>query len=148
MRTHTLQTQIWLPRPVEAVFPFFSDAGNLQKLTPPWLDFRIVTPGRIEMKPGTIIDYRLRVHRIPIKWRSEITVWDPPYRFVDEQRKGPYRLWIHEHRFEEKDGGTLATDRIEYAVPGGELVRRLFVEKDVEKIFAYRTTRLKELFAT
>ena len=146
MKTHTLTTEVWLPRPVEEVFPFFADAGNLQKITPPWLDFRITTPGKIDMRPGALIDYKLRVHGIPIKWRSEITAWEPPFRFVDEQRRGPYRLWIHEHRFKSKDGGTLAMDRVEYAVPGGELIRRLFVEKDVEKIFKYRTDRLKALF--
>jgi ligand-binding SRPBCC domain-containing protein len=147
MKTNILTAKIWLPRPVDEVFPFFADAHNLQKITPPWLDFRIVTPGDIEMKPGTLIDYKLRVHGIPMSWQSEITVWDPPFRFVDEQKKGPYRLWVHEHRFEEKDGGTLATDRVEYAVPGGELIRKLFVEKDVQKIFAFRTEKLEELFA-
>jgi ligand-binding SRPBCC domain-containing protein len=81
-----------------------------------------------------------------LSWRSEITAWEPPFRFVDEQRKGPYRLWVHEHRFEDKDGGTLATDRVEYAVPGGELIRKLFVERDVQKIFAFRTGKLEELF--
>jgi ligand-binding SRPBCC domain-containing protein len=148
MKIHRLETEVWLPRRPVEVFPFFADAHNLQKITPPWLDFRIVTPGRIEMQPGALIDYRLRVRRIPLRWQSEITVWEPPFRFVDEQRRGPYRMWIHEHGFEEKGGGTLARDEVRYAVFGGEVVRRLFVARDVEKIFAFRTRKLREIFAS
>ena len=98
------------------------------------------------MKPGTLIDYELRVHGVPMRWQSEIAVWEPPWGFVDEQRRGPYRLWIHEHRFVEKDGGTLAVDEVRYAVPGGALINALFVARDVEKIFEFRTKKLKELF--
>lgn len=146
MKTHLLQSQIWVPRPLGEVFPFFADARNLQKITPPWLDFRITTPGEIVMREGALIDYRLKVHGIPLRWRSEITVWEPPRRFVDSQRRGPYRSWVHEHRFEERDGGTLVTDEVRYAVYGGEIFRKLFVVRDVEKIFAYRTEKMRELF--
>jgi ligand-binding SRPBCC domain-containing protein len=146
MKTHTLRTELWLPRPVKDVFPFFADARNLETLTPPWLSFKVLTQGEIEMAPGTIIDYRLRVHGIPIRWRSEIKVWEPNRRFVDEQRRGPYRLWIHEHSFTDREGGTLAEDKVEYAVPGGALVHRLFVQKDVRSIFDYRAEKLRELF--
>jgi ligand-binding SRPBCC domain-containing protein len=140
-----LVSELWLPQPREKVFSFFADARNLQAITPPWLDFRIANPGPIEMKVGACIDYRLRVHGIPMRWQSEITAWEPPVRFVDEQRRGPYRSWIHEHTFEEKDGGTLVKDHVRYAVPGGKLINRLFVSRDVRRIFAYRCERLARL---
>jgi len=107
------ESSIWLPRPLDEVFAFFSDASNLEVITPPWLSFSVVTPAPIEMRPGTLIDYRLRFRGFPLRWRSEITSWDPPHRFADAQVKGPYRQWIHEHTFVEKDGGTLAGDRVE-----------------------------------
>ena len=144
MRTFRLSSEVWLPRPIEDVFGFFSDARNLEALTPPTLRFEILTPSPIRMEVGTLIDYKLRLRGIPVRWRSEITAWEPPYRFVDEQRRGPYRLWVHEHRFEAKDGGTLAKDLVEYAVPGGALVNRLFVARDVRGIFEYRTEKLRE----
>jgi ligand-binding SRPBCC domain-containing protein len=93
----TLETRLFLPRPLEIVFPFFADAGNLEILTPPWLRFEIVTPRPIAMRAGALIEYRLRLHGVPLRWQSEITAWEPPHRFVDEQRRGPYRAWIHEH---------------------------------------------------
>jgi len=141
-----LVSELWLPQSRERVFTFFADARNLQAITPPWLDFQISNPEPIEMSVGTHIDYRLKVHGIPLRWQSEITVWEPPLRFVDEQRKGPYQRWIHEHTFAEKDDGTLVMDRVQYAVPGGKLVNRLFVSRDVNKIFAYRREQLKKLF--
>lgn len=144
-----LRTELWLPRRREEVFPFFAEAANLEAITPPWLHFRVLTPRPIEMRAGTLIDYRLRVHGIPLRWRSEISVWDPPHRFVDEQRRGPYALWHHEHLFEEKDGGTLCTDVVRYAAPGGPFrrwIERLWVGPDVQRIFRYREARLKELF--
>jgi ligand-binding SRPBCC domain-containing protein len=136
-----------LPMPRDEVFPFFADAGNLEKITPASVRFEIVTPRPIEMGPGAMIDYRLRVHHVPVRWRSEITVWDPPHRFVDEQRRGPYRWWRHEHVFEEEeDGSTLARDHVEYGVPGGPLVHRLFVARSVRQIFRYRSQALRTVF--
>jgi len=96
------------------VFPFFAEARNLETLTPPWLKFEVLTPAPIVMRPGTLIDYRIRVHGLPIRWRTEITAWDPPHRFVDVQLHGPYTLWHHTHTFEERDGGTLCLDHVRY----------------------------------
>ncbi len=143
----TLTTEQWLPRPLQEIFTFFANAGNLDALTPPWLRFEILTPRPIEMKVGARIDYRLRLRGLPVRWQSEITAWQPPFRFVDEQRRGPYRVWHHEHTFVERDGGTLVGDRVRYAVFGGALVERLFVRRDIATIFAYRHRRLGELFA-
>lgn len=147
MREHIFQSALWLPRRREEVFNFFGDAFNLQAITPRFLNFTVLTPAPIEMRAGTLIDYKLRVRGIPLRWRTLIREWEPPFRFVDEQLRGPYRLWIHEHTFEEREGGTLAKDLVRYAVPGGALIERLFVRRDVEAIFAYRTKRLLELLA-
>ena len=146
MKTFMLERSTFLPHPIDRVFPFFAEAENLETLTPPLLKFRIVTPRPIEMRVGALIDYKLRVHGIPLKWRSEITAWEPPFRFVDEQRRGPYRLWVHEHRFEEVDGGTRVEDRVEYAVLGGTLIQKLFVAPDLKRIFAFRQGQLEILF--
>jgi len=139
----------WLPRLRAEVFPFFADAANLEAITPPWLQFRILTPPPLVMRPGLRIDYQLRIHGFPARWQSEITAWEPPARFVDEQRRGPYRWWRHEHLFEERDGGTLCRDRIEYAAPGGPFrswIERLWVRPDIERIFAYRRETLARRF--
>lgn len=146
MKVTELRSEQWVPRPLNEVFDFFSNAFNLERLTPPLLRFNVLTPPPIEMREGLLIDYRLRVRGIPVRWQSEITVWEPPYRFVDEQRRGPYRVWWHEHSFEERDAGTVCRDRVRFAVPGGRLVQRLFVDPDVKKIFAYRGERLAEIF--
>ena len=144
MTEHRFATELWLPRPRAEVFPFFADARNLEAITPPWLKFRILTPGHIAMHAGELIDYQLRIHGFPVVWRTEIMLWDPPFRFVDEQRIGPYRRWTHTHVFTEKDGGTHCQDEVIYAVPGGALVNRLFVRRDVERIFAWRAQELKK----
>jgi ligand-binding SRPBCC domain-containing protein len=146
MRTHLLRAELWLPLEPAAVFPFFADAGNLEVITPPWIRFSIRTPGPISMGTGTLIDYRMGVHGVPMRWRTEITGWKPPLWFVDEQRRGPYRLWIHTHYFIPKDGGTLCRDEVEYAVPGGTLVNRLFVRRDLKRIFTYRHEALLRHF--
>jgi ligand-binding SRPBCC domain-containing protein len=146
MRIHVLETDIRLSPPRDEVFPFFADAMNLQEITPPFLDFRILTRPPIRMEAGTLIDYSLKLRGIPLRWRTRIAEWQPPFRFVDEQVRGPYRLWVHEHRFLEEEGGTRVLDRVRYAVPGGALVNRLLVRREVERIFAYRTERLRERF--
>jgi len=145
MRIFTYETEAWLPRPPAEVFAFFGNAANLQVITPPWLNFQILTPSPIPMRTGTLIDYRLRIHGIPVRWQTEITVWEPPHRFVDVQKRGPYRQWNHEHRFIPLAGGTRCLDSIQYAVLGGVLIQRFLVKRDVEKIFAYRAQRMQEL---
>jgi ligand-binding SRPBCC domain-containing protein len=147
MRLHDFQSELWLPLPPAELFPFFADAANLQALTPPWLHFRIVTPAPIAMREGALMDYHLRVHGLPLRWRTRINAWEPPRRFVDEQIRGPYRQWIHEHTFEVRDGGTLARDRVRYAVPLDFLVHRWFVQPDIERIFQFRAEALQKRFA-
>ena len=134
-----------VPSPLERTFSFFSDAHNLERITPPFVKFRIVTPPPIEMRVGTRIDYRLRLHGIPIRWQSEITHWTPPHGFIDEQRRGPYRKWVHEHRFREEDGGTRVEDHVTYAVPGGRPIDRWFVRPDLDRIFEYRQGAIAEI---
>ncbi len=146
MKEYTLLTELWLPRPRDAVFPFFGEARNLETLTPPWLQFEVLTPAPIAMQAGTLIDYRIRVHGLAIRWRTEIAEWDPPHRFVDVQQRGPYTLWHHTHSFEERDGGTLCRDRVRYRPRGGTLIHWLFVRRDVASIFQYREQRLRKIF--
>lgn len=138
-------TEIWLPAERDEVFRFFTAAENLEHLTPPWLHFQILTPVPIEMRRGTIIDYRLRLHGFPVRWQSEITAWEPPHRFVDEQRRGPYRRWIHQHEFLAERGGTTVRDSVEYEMPLA-VVTGWFVQRDVERIFSYRSRALLARF--
>lgn len=132
--------------PPSEVFPFFSEAGNLDAITPPWLHFRIVTAQPVEMRAGALIDYVLRVRGLPLRWRTLIREWEPPHRFVDEQLRGPYRQWIHTHTFEPHDGGTLARDVVRYAVPLDFIAYPLFVRRDIDQIFAFRQKALRERF--
>lgn len=147
-KVRVLETQLWVPRRREDLFPFFADAANLNLLTPPWLDFRILTPLPIPMGQGTLIDYRIGLKGVPMRWRTLISVWEPPVRFVDEQLSGPYALWRHEHRFEESAGGTLCVDRVEYAHWGGPIAQALMVKPDLTRIFAYRSDRMRSLFGS
>jgi ligand-binding SRPBCC domain-containing protein len=142
----TLNAELWLPRPRSEVFPFFAEARNLEQLTPPWLKFEVLTPAPIVMQPGLIIAYRIKVHGLPIRWKTEILEWEPPHRFIDTQLNGPYKLWHHTHTFEERDGGTLCRDEVRYWPRGGALMNWLFVRRDVERIFDYRKKKLLERF--
>ncbi len=143
----TLESRLFLPRPLEVIFTFFADADNLETITPSWLRFAILTPRPIQMRAGALIDYRLSLHGVPLHWQSEITAWEPPHRFVDEQRRGPYRTWIHEHTFAERDGGSEVRDFVRYVPPGGWPVDILFVRRDVRRIFEYRVRKLREILA-
>jgi ligand-binding SRPBCC domain-containing protein len=146
-RARSLHTELWLPLPREEAFAFFGDAHNLEAITPPILRFQVLTPKPIPMAEGTLIDYRLRLRGVPIRWRTLISAWEPPFRFVDEQLRGPYRLWRHEHTFHEVDGGTQIVDHVDYDHAFGGLVERWLVRPDLERIFSYREQRLRELLA-
>jgi ligand-binding SRPBCC domain-containing protein len=146
MKEQLFSSMVWLPRLPAEISPFFADAKNLGAITPPWLHFEILTPSEIKMGIGALIDYRISLHGLPVRWRTKITAWEPPFRFVDEQIKGPYQRWIHEHHFEKSGQGTLCHDRVRYSILGGPIVQRLFVERDVKRIFAFRATKLTELF--
>lgn len=141
----SLERQTLLPRPLDEVFAFFSQAGNLERLTPPWLSFEVLTPPE-RMAVGTRISYRLRLRGLPVRWESEITSWDPPHRFVDEQRRGPYRSWHHEHLFREVPGGTEVVDRVRYSVLGGRVVDRFLVAPDLRRIFDFRQAAMHDIF--
>jgi ligand-binding SRPBCC domain-containing protein len=145
-RGFRLEASQFLPQPREQVFDFFSDAFQLQTLTPPWLHFSVLTPAPIRMATGALIDYRLRVHGIPMHWQSCIREWEPPLRFVDLQTRGPYRHWSHQHIFEAADCGTLCRDIVDYAVCGGSIIHALLVRRDLLSIFAFRQSKLRDLF--
>ncbi|HET7507520.1 MAG TPA: SRPBCC family protein [Solirubrobacterales bacterium] len=141
-RTHLLERTQRVELPISETFGFYGDALNLERITPPWLGFEVTTPQPIEMGVGTLIEYRLKLHRVPVRWRTRIEAWEPPHRFVDAQIKGPYSLWEHTHTFEE-DGpeATIIRDRVRYAIPFGplgELADRLLVRRDLKQIFDYR----------
>ncbi|HEX8855589.1 MAG TPA: SRPBCC family protein [Thermoleophilaceae bacterium] len=146
---HALSRDQLLPAEPGEVFDFFADAHNLEAITPPWLGFQVITPGPVGMGVGTRIDYRLRLHGVPIHWRTRIEIWEPGRRFVDAQERGPYALWHHTHSFEKRGGETLMRDVVRYAVPFGalgEVARRLLVERDLERIFDYRAAAVARNF--
>ena len=144
-----LERTQFIPRPRAEVFAFFEDARNLEAITPPFLKFKVTTPGAIEMKPGTLIDYRLRIFGVPFGWRTEIAEYEPNERFVDQQLKGPYKRWHHTHTFEDVTGGTRMKDRVEYEVPLGPLgsiAHVVFVKRMVNAIFDYRAKEIARRF--
>ena len=144
-KTHRLETFVTLPLGIDETFAFFADASNLEKITPPELCFKILTPRPIEITGGTEIDYRLRLYGVPLNWRSKITNWSPPHRFVDEQVQGPYRLWVHIHRFHEQNGGTAIIDEVCYQLPlwpFGEMMYPL-VAGQLHRIFRYRKRAIR-----
>jgi ligand-binding SRPBCC domain-containing protein len=134
-----------VPAPLDATFAFFSDAANLERLTPGWVQFSIVTPLPIIMRAGLEIDYRIRLHGVPLAWTSRIDVWEPGRCFVDRQIAGPYLWWRHEHRFETAGDATRVIDEVEYVPRAAWMTARL-VRRDVERIFQYRQKALQEIF--
>lgn len=142
-----LTCRIELPLPRERVFSFFADAANLGAITPPELAFEILTAPPIIMQPGALIDYRIGLWGIPMTWKTRITRWNPPYEFVDEQLRGPYKAWIHTHTFTETANGTAIDDEVRYELPFG-LFGRLalpLVRRQLGRIFDYRTARVRQL---
>ena len=142
---HRLKTSVTVPMVIDKAFSFFADASNLEKITPPELCFHILTPQPIEVTEGTEIDYRLRLYGVPLNWRSRITNWSPPHRFVDKQIQGPYRLWIHIHRFHQQNGSTTIADEVWYQLPlwpFGEVVYPL-VSAQLHRIFLYRRQAIR-----
>jgi ligand-binding SRPBCC domain-containing protein len=138
-RVYLLERRQRIELPIERAFAFYGEAHNLERITPPWLGFEVTTPRPIEMGEGTLIEYRLKLHGVPVRWKTRITAWEPPHRFVDVQLSGPYSLWEHTHAFEE-DGpeATVIRDRVRYAIPFGslgELANRLLVRRDLKQIF-------------
>ncbi len=150
MRLHVLEQDQYLPKPPAEAFAFFADAFNLEAITPPWLGFRVVTPRPIPMAPDALIEYRLRLHGVPVRWRTRIAVWEPGVRFVDVQLSGPYRLWHHTHEFRPEGEGTRMRDTVRYGLPLGplgEAAHLLMVRRDVEAIFAFRREEIARRIA-
>jgi hypothetical protein len=146
---HELLMEQWVARPIDEVFAFFSDAQNLELLTPPHLRFKVLGSSTVPLQAGTRLDYRLQLHGIPFRWQSLISEWNPVTYFSDTQKRGPYKKWHHTHTFIEQDGGTLIRDHALYRLPfgvPGDTVAYFFVKKDLEKIFGYRFAKVCELF--
>lgn len=146
---YTFEAMKWVPQDRSEVFPFFSEARNLEKITPPWLNFRIQKLSTDAIEEGTLIDYRLKIKGVPVGWRTRISSWNPPEVFVDEQLRGPYRVWHHTHRFVPLRNGTLMIDRVVYQMPFGilgDIARLLMVKKDVQTIFGYRSQVIGRMF--
>jgi len=145
---HLLRAELRIERPLEEVFPFFAAAENLERITPPELRFRIVTPLPVPIHRGALIDYRLRLNGVPFGWRTEITVWDPPHAFEDTQVRGPYHTWIHRHAFEADGDATRTVDEVRYRLPLwplGELALPI-VTRQLRRIFSYRAGVIRRVF--
>jgi ligand-binding SRPBCC domain-containing protein len=136
-----LEREQILPLPPGEAFEFFADALELEAITPPWLHFKVLTPPPIPMRVGTEIEYRLRLHGLPVRWLTRIEVWEPGHRFVDVQLRGPYSVWHHTHLFTPHPDGTSMRDLVRYALPLGALGRvagGALVRRDLERIFDFR----------
>lgn len=141
---HIFEATTAIDFPLATVFPFFADAANLETITPPELHFEIITAGPIVIKKGTLIEYRLGLFGFPFRWLSRIAEWEPPLRFVDEQLRGPYTSWVHEHRFEDAGERTIMHDRVTYELPLSPLGDLAFplVRLQIGRIFAFRERAL------
>jgi ligand-binding SRPBCC domain-containing protein len=139
-REYSFSTSMFVDLPRDRVFPFFADAANLERITPPELRFRITSPLPPAIERGVTLHYRLHLFGIPMRWSSLIPVWEPPERFVDEQLRGPYRSWIHTHQFAESGSGTIISDEVRYSLPFGMLgaLAHPFIALQLRRIFAFR----------
>lgn len=149
MKFHRIKTSVRVPISIEKVFPFFYDVTNLQRITPSELDFKVMTPQPIKIELGAIVDYRLKLFGIPFRWRSVISTWDPPNRFVDEQVSGPYSLWKHTHNFYPDREGTIVEDDVSYGLPLwplGEIAYPL-VRAQLKRIFTYRQCIIQQIMS-
>ena len=147
---HEIDAEQWVDRPIDAAFAFFADARNLERLTPSFLKFRVLGSSTPTLRQGTLIDYRLSLHGVPMHWQSRIESWQPDHQFVDVQVRGPYQFWQHTHDFEEYRGGTIVRDRVRYQMPLGGFGDALgsgLVQRDLAQIFAYRRQQMGQIFA-
>jgi ligand-binding SRPBCC domain-containing protein len=144
---HLLERSTWIPRPIAEVFEFFADAGNLERITPPELRFRILSRLPIDMRMGAMIEYRLALFGVPFGWLTAIDRWEPPHCFVDRQIRGPYTQWVHTHQFKSERDGTRMDDRVEYRLPLGPLGLPALplVKRQLARIFDYRELTIQEL---
>lgn len=151
MKLYTLRREQLLPRSLDEVFSFFERPENLEAITPPWLNFKMITPTPVHMKQGSIFDYTLRVRGVSVHWASIITAYDPPHSFVDQQIRGPYEYWYHTHKFFETDEGTRIVEEVRYIMPyglAGRLAHALMIGPDLQEIFDYREVAVEKLFLT
>lgn len=147
MAEYIFKASLIIDASIDKVFAFFSDAENLERITPAELGFHILTPTPFEIKQGALIDYKLTLHGFPIKWRTEITRWEPPHMFEDTQLSGPYKQWIHQHRFTEiEPGKTLMEDEVRYRLPLEPLgdIANFLIERQVANIFEHRNKAVAE----
>lgn len=149
MKEIVFKCEQWVPNKIEEVFHFFTEAKNLEKITPPHLNFNILKSSTENIEKGTLIDYKLKLYGIPLRWKTKISDYSHNKMFIDEQLKGPYKQWIHTHSFQEQDNGTLIIDQVRYIIPFnflGNLLLGKFIQNDINKIFNYRKQVITDIF--
>jgi ligand-binding SRPBCC domain-containing protein len=143
---YNLKSEQLINLPIEKVFSFFERPENLSLITPNWLKFEILTPEPLTMKSGAIFDYKIKIFIFPSSWKTLITDYNPPYKFVDVQAKGPYKKWIHTHTFEETKEGTIVRDNVDYDIYGGKLgalINEIYIKHSLRSIFNYRVKAIE-----